>query len=62
MTDSDPLQAPRDPETEAPSVNPDDPETTEDPNGTPKENPSGLTESGDTVWDDVLAEPAGAHR
>jgi hypothetical protein len=60
MTDSDPLQAPRDPETEAPSVNPDDPEPTEDPNGTPKENPSG--QNGDTVWDAVLAEPEGARR
>ena len=59
MTDTDPLQAPRDPETEAPSVNPDDPETTEDPDGTPKENPSGRDE---TVWDAVLAEPAGARR
>jgi hypothetical protein len=60
MSDTDPLQAPRDPETEAPSVNPDDPETTEDPNGTPKENPSGR--HGETVWDAVLAEPAGARR
>ncbi len=62
MTNTDPLQAPRDPDTEAPSVNPDDPSTTEDPNGTPKENPSGLTANGSTIWDSVLAEPQGAGR